>query len=455
MEYIAAALEARGHAVTIADLRFSASVEQQLQRTRPGVVGIAGMHALETDEVLGLARHVRRLAPEVPIVVGGHTAAAYPEPFVSGDVDVVVLDDGERVFPEIVDAIEARRPLNTVAGVAFPDGAGGIARTPSNPGVFELDEVPLPARRLVDGWRRQYACLAHRPTWLIETARGCPFRCSFCSIWQLHSRSVRERSIESVCRDFESCGDEIFVADDLFWYHPPRSLALARELRRRGVRKKWLLVQSRVDLVARQADLLEAWRPVARDFDIFFGLEAATNEGLTGLVKDATVDHTAQGIEVARSLGYGVTGNFVIDPAWNEADFERLWSFVERHRLFQAGFTILTPLPGTAYFEDMRPRLKARRWAQFDMHHLLWEPSLGPERFFELYCETWRRSVLNLRGRKSVWQWLRQVDLRNAVFLMRALGRTQRMMDPGHYMAEYDLTTSDQSVAALRRALEA
>jgi hopanoid C-3 methylase len=455
MEYIAAALEARGHHVTIADLRFSASVEHQLRRTRPGIVGIAGMHALETDEVLGLARHVRRLAPDVPIVIGGHTAAAYPEPFVSGAVDAVVLDDGERVLPEIVEALEARRPMSTVPGLAIADGAGGVTRTQANPDVFDLDDVPLPARRLVDRWRRQYACLAHRPTWLIETARGCPFRCSFCSIWQLHSRSVRERSIESVCQDFARCGDELFIADDLFWYHPSRSHALALELRRRGIHKKWILVQSRVDLAARQADLLEAWRPIARDFDIFFGLEAATNEGLTGLVKDATVDQTAQGIEVARSLGYGVTGNFVIDPAWSQPDFERLWGFVERHRLFQAGFTILTPLPGTAYFEEMRPRLKARRWAQFDMHHLLWEPALGPERFFDLYCETWRRSVLNLRGRKSVWQWLRQVDLRNAMFLMRALGRTQRMMDPAHYMAEYDLTTSDQSVAAIRRVLEA
>ena len=96
-----------------------------------------------------------------------------------------------------------------------------------------------------------------------------------------------------------------------------------------------------------------------------------------------------------------MTGNFVIDPAWTEADFERLWAFVERHRLFQAGFTILTPLPGTAYFEQMRRTLRARRWSQFDMHHLLWEPALGPRRFFELYCETWRRSVLNLKGRKG------------------------------------------------------
>jgi len=310
--------------------------------------------------------------------------------------------------------------------------------------------VPLPARSHVSAWRSQYACLAHRPTWLVETARGCPFRCSFCSIWQLHARAVRERSIESVCQDMATVGDHIFIADDLFWYHPARSLELARALLKRRIRKDWILVQSRVDTVARNAALLEAWRPLAKHFDIFFGLEAATNEGLTGLSKDATVDQTAEGIDVARRIGYGVTGNFVIDPAWREADFERLWAFIDRHRLFQAGFTILTPLPGTAYFEEMRGRLRARRWSHFDMHHLLWEPALGPQRFFELYCETWRRSVLNLRGRKSVWQWLREVDPMNAIFLMQALRRTQKMMDPEHYIREYDLAPSGEMALAAR-----
>jgi hypothetical protein len=63
MEYIATALEARGHQVTIADLRFSRSVERHLRRHRPGLVGIAGMHALESDKVLDLAAHVRRVSP--------------------------------------------------------------------------------------------------------------------------------------------------------------------------------------------------------------------------------------------------------------------------------------------------------------------------------------------------------------------------------------------------------
>lgn len=447
MEYIASALHAGGHVATIADLRFTRSIHDQVRDARPALIGIAAMHALETDEVLGLARQARRLAPGVPIVIGGHTAAAFPEPFLAGPADAVVLDDGERAVPRIVEALERGEPLGMVPGLAVADASGGVAATEPDPEPFGLDEVPLPDRRQVNRWRRQYACLAHRPVWLIETARGCPFRCSFCSIWQLHARSVRERSIDSVCRDFAATGDDVFVADDLFWYHPARSLELARELRRRGIRKRWVLVQSRVDLVARNADLLEAWRPIAREFDIFFGLEAATNEGLHSLVKDATVDHTAEGIAVARSLGYGVTGNFVIDPAWKERDFERLWAFVDAHELFQAGFTILTPLPGTAYFDEMRPHLRARRWAQFDMHHLLWEPALGPERFFELYCETWRRSVLNLRGRKGLWRWLREVDFRNLPFLMRALARTQRLMDPAHYLAEYDLVPRGESVA--------
>ena len=129
MEYIAAALEARGHLATIADLRFSRSVEHYLTRTRPSLVGIAGMHALETDEVVALAAHVRQLAPGVPIVLGGHTAAAYPEPFLTADVDAVVLDDGERVVPEIADALERGRPLADVPGLALRNDGGGIRRT--------------------------------------------------------------------------------------------------------------------------------------------------------------------------------------------------------------------------------------------------------------------------------------------------------------------------------------
>ena len=445
LEYVAAALEARGHAVTIRDLRFSAPVEQLLRTTRPDVVGVACMHALEIDDAIAVVDRVRRGLPGVPILIGGHSAAAYPDPFLRAGIMGICLDDGERAMPAAVDALARGASIDSVPGWLVRSREGGL-RTTDPDHAYRLDDVPLPSRRLVDGWRRQYACFHHRPAYLIETARGCPFRCTFCSVWQLFDRSVRERGIEHVCRDFETTGSEVFVADDLFWYHPSRSEALALELRRRGVKKNWILVQSRVDLVASHARLLETWRPLAREFDIFFGLEAATDRGLAGLTKDTTISRTAEAVAVARELGFGVTGNFVIDPDWDESDFEALWAFVERHDLSRAGFTILTPLPGTAYFEEARDRIRAPQWSHFDMHHVLWEPRLGARRFFELYCETWRRSVLNLKGQKKWWQWIGHTRVRDWRHIATVLRRTQKMLDPEHYLHEHRLTQPSAAV---------
>jgi hypothetical protein len=61
--------------------------------------------------------------------------------------------------------------------------------------------------------------------------------------------------------------------------------AVGEALKARGVRKRWILVQTRTDIVCRHPELLEAWRPLAKDFDIFFGLEAASDAGLAGVVK--------------------------------------------------------------------------------------------------------------------------------------------------------------------------
>jgi radical SAM superfamily enzyme YgiQ (UPF0313 family) len=410
------------------------------------------MHALEIDEVLALASRIRRVSPGSFVLVGGHSAAAYPAPFFVAGVDAICVDDGETVVPNLVAMLEQGRPARDVPGLIVRSG-DGFEKTAVVPEPFVLDAVPAPLRRDVEGWRSQYACLLFRPVWLIETARGCPFRCSFCSVWQLLDRSVRMRSIQSVCNDFESTGPNVFVADDLFWYQPSRSLELAHALRKRGIRKRWLLVQSRTDLVAKHPELLEAWRPIAEEFDIFFGLEAASDEGLSNLVKDTTVARTVDAVGIARALRYGVTGNFVIDPEWTEPDFERLWGFVEKHNLGRAGFTILTPLPGTDFFEQSRPKLRGVRWSQYDMHHLLWEPRLGAKRFFELYCETWRRSVLNLSGKKSWIDWARQVRLRDLPLLTRMLLRTQRMMRPDAYLDEHRLAPAAQAPVALPAAL--
>ena len=436
LEYIGAALLARGHEVTIADLRFSPGASTWVKRARPRIVGIGCLHALEFDRVIETARQVRRESPDAFILVGGHAAAAFPAAVECEAVDAVVVDDGEEIVPLLVDACQQGSDLSAVPGLRLrtPDGWISTAALAER---TSLDLVPLPARHLVDRHRSGYHCLLFKPVWLIETARGCPHKCSFCSVWQLYNRSCRERSLEAVVEDFIRCGDSIFVADDLFWYNQSRSLELAKALKKRGVFKRWILVQTRTDLIRRSAELMEAWRPLAKDFDIFLGLEAASDAALDGLDKDAGVEDSIESVQLARSLKYGINGNFLVGHEWDEADFRELWDFVERHGLQRAGFTIHTPLPGTEYYRTVEHKLKGQQWSNFDMHHLLWEPRIGAKRFLELYAETWRRSILNTAGNKGIMDWIRQVRPSQIPYIVRVLWRTQRMMKPAEYLKEH------------------
>ena len=456
MEYVAAALEADGHRVTLADLRFS-RVSRARDAAMPGRISSAlprCTRSRATRSSISSARCARcrprcrsssAVTPQLP--TRSHSSRT--------DVAAVVLDDGERALPGICAALSRKQPLTTVAGLALPDGEGGIIRTAGERGTLALDEVPLPARQHVAAWRSQYACLAHRPAWLVETARGCPFRCSFCSIWQLHARAVRERSIDSVCRDLATGRRPCL--------HRRRSLLVSPGTQSRaGARAAARAASARNGSSSRAA--WTPWRATPscsrrggrsrEDFDIFFGLEAATNEGLSGLTKDATVDQTAQGVDVARA-----------DQLRRHRQL-RHRSRLGRGRLRAALGLRRTPpavsgglhdpdaAAGHRLLRGMREQLRARRWSHFDMHHLLWEPALGPQRFFELYCETWRRSVLNLRGRKNLWQWLREVDPRNALFLLRALGRTQKHDGSGALHARVRsgaaVRSADREVAGAR-----
>ncbi len=81
LEYIGAVLRAKGHSVTLADLRFRPGIATWIQRSRPRLIAISCLHALEYDRIIATAAEARRIAPEAFILVGGHAAAAYPAPW--------------------------------------------------------------------------------------------------------------------------------------------------------------------------------------------------------------------------------------------------------------------------------------------------------------------------------------------------------------------------------------
>lgn len=438
LEYIAAELKARGHRVVIVDMRFHrGSFASVLKSSDPEVLGIACLHILDAVPTMRLADEAKAFKPGLFIVAGGHAISAYPRAMDEcTTIDAICVGEGERTFPMLCDALDRKRVLDKIPSLALKAGRSGFAKASAENELLDLGLVRPPDRSLVSKYQKNYCCLNYMPVWTIETTRGCPHHCSFCSVWQFYRGSCRFHKTESVSKDFAAVGENVFIIDDLFWADSTRSRDLAAELTRTGVRKNWILVQSRSDLVARKPELLERWRPLANNFDIFFGFESATTKGLDSLNKNMDVSETVEAVRVARRIGFGVTGSFIIDPEYGEEDFRALWEFIDRHRLHRAGFTILTPLPGTIFFERMRDRLEDLDWNHYDLHHLLWPSRLPVGRFFELYCESWRRSVLNLAGKKKLWNWFSGVRPRDLPRLVRILLRTQQLMNPNKYRSE-------------------
>jgi hopanoid C-3 methylase len=442
--YLAAALRPAGHSVELADMRFERrGIQEILRDWPPDLVAISCLHILEAPTAFQLADQIKAHNPKVFVALGGHAISAYPKAVdLNRSVDAICIGEGEALMPALCDAIANGRPLDTIPSLLLPKGDGHFQATTVKPGPWlDLAQMPLPDRSVVARYQKRYCCLNYMPMWTMETARGCSYRCNFCSVWQLYKRTYRCHAPEQVRADFEATGRNLFMVDDLFWADRARSQELGRTLLRSKERKNLLLVQTRADLVTENADLLKLWRPLAKSFDIFFGLESHTSLGLNSLVKDADINKTVEAVRIARELGFGVTGNFIIDPDFTEADFQGLWDFLDEHQLYRVGFTILTPLPGTYYFEQSKKKIDVFDWSQYDLHHLLWQPRLPVERFWELYCESWRRSVLNIAGKKKWWQWLKQVRLRDIPRLAQILARTQTLMDPQAYLKESRILT--------------
>jgi radical SAM superfamily enzyme YgiQ (UPF0313 family) len=440
--YLAAALRLAGHSVLLADMRFERrGIAKILRDCQPDLAAISCLHILEAPESLRLADQIKAHNPKIFVAIGGHAISAYPKAVdLNRSVDAICIGEGETLLPTLCDAIANGRPLETIPSLLLPKGDGRFQATGVQPGRFlDLAHMPLPDRSVVARYQKRYACLNYMPMWTMETARGCSYRCNFCSVWQLYKRTYRCHAPEQVRADFEATGRNLFMVDDLFWADRQRSEELGHTLLRSRERKNLLLVQTRADLVTENADLLKLWRPLAKSFDIFFGLESATSPGLNSLVKDADINKTIEAVRIARELGFGVTGNFIIDPDFTEEDFQGLWDFLDEHQLYRVGFTILTPLPGTYYFEKCKKKIDVFDWSHYDLHHLLWQPRLPVERFWELYCESWRRSVLNIAGKKKWWQWLKEVRLRDIPRLAQILARTQTLMDPQAYLKETNL----------------
>ena len=393
---VAACLERDGHTCLVSDLRIDGE-EKGIADTKafdPDIVGLQCNFTTERGRTIRLAERIRREMPRAFIVVGGHDASRDPDWFLHRAINAIAIGDGEEVMPPLVEALSGDRDLQECAGLVYLDG-DEVKRTPAATMRTHLDEYPLPARHLIERYADHYYINFRKPLALMETARGCPFKCNFCSVWKFHESTFREKSPARVVRELEQItAPNIFITDDIFWMNVKRGEEMARQIKSAGI-KKYFTVQTRTDIICKFPHLIEMWKDCG-NLAIFLGLESVTDEGLRAVNKKNTADNNVRAIEILKELGVGFTPNFIVDPAWDHEDFARLRRWIEETGAYNSGFSILTPLPGTDLWDTAKENVTTHNWEMYDIVHAVLPTRLPLEEFYAEYSALWQHA-LNVR----------------------------------------------------------
>lgn len=387
-----------GHQVKILDMRIDPDLEGFVRRYGPQVVGVTG-YTPHVPQMLAVCRRTKESDSAITTVVGGYHATLCPEDFDTPDVDVVVVGEGERTLPELVSALEAGADLGDVPGLVFRRGGEQVYTRPREL-LDDLDESPPPARHVTEEYRGRYFFQFWSSPAPVETARGCPHNCKFCSVWVFHRRRCRFKSPERVLGELQGAGSEIaYFVDDNFLQNLRRAEKIHQLVKEAGLRLKYWM-QARSDSIVRRPDLIERWANIGLS-TVLVGFEKFREEEMEDLHKKNTVKTNEEAARILRANGVDIWGAFIVDPSWSKSDFEALIEYVRRLKISFPQFTVLTPLPGTEFFREKLSELTTRNYELFDFLHSVLPTRLPARQFYTEMAHLYSSTTMSLSELKQ------------------------------------------------------
>jgi radical SAM superfamily enzyme YgiQ (UPF0313 family) len=322
LAYVAAAVRAAGHRVTVADLCFEReplrALGERIVAFDPEIVGVSlrnvdnAAYPLTVDY---LPRHrevidtVRR-ATRAPVVLGGSGFSILPQQYLETlGADYGVVGEGEEAFVTLIEALAAGRTPSGIGGVLIRGETGSAAPAPRLTDWGQL----RPARELFD-----YARYVRRGGMgNVQTKRGCVFRCRYCTYPLLEGNRFRAREAGAVVDEIEQLQRNygphpLFFVDSILNFPPRHVEAICEEILRRGLRVRFSCYATPVKLDRAQATLLAR----AGCEGVELGSDAAEDGQLGRLGKsfDAEAVRTASdaclaaGLRVCHTVIFGAPG---------------------------------------------------------------------------------------------------------------------------------------------------
>jgi radical SAM superfamily enzyme YgiQ (UPF0313 family) len=274
----------------------------------------------------------------VPVVMGGYHATLLPEE-VAEHADAVVVGDAEPVWQQVI--ADARRgDLQPFYRASGPANLVGLR----------------PRRELFQGKKYQNITL-------VESARGCNFRCDFCAITAYHGAAQHHRPAQDVAAEMEATGSRrFFIVDDNVVSQPAKARELCRQLIPLGVR--WV-GQASIH-IAHDDELLELMA-ASGCVGILIGMESLDPANLRDMGKSWNLSggSYAESLQQFRKHGLAVYGTFVFGYDHDTQEtIDASVAFAREQKLFLAAFNHLTPFPGTPLYARLKRegRLLADPW---------------------------------------------------------------------------------------------
>lgn len=296
------------------------------------------------------------------VILGGIHASLRPDEALE-HVDCVVTGEAETLWPQVVKDLEAGTLKRRYDAVGFPP----------------MDRIPDPA------WRAspysQY--LMHQ----LQTTRGCPFRCKFCSVPDISGQDFRFKPVANVLREIASIpmgggpiakGRPLYVVDDNFISRTRYTKELLRAMipvYRAGKIPSWS-AETTLN-VAMDEEMLDLFRD-AGCATLIIGFESVSEATLNDMDKPVNFSLTYQeAVNRIHSRGITIVGNFIVGFDTDTlAVFKQTRDFIQETGIIYPFFSILTPMPGTNLHDEVKAegRLDHFKWELYDTRHVVFEP---------------------------------------------------------------------------------
>ncbi|MBU8893149.1 MAG: B12-binding domain-containing radical SAM protein [Bacteroidales bacterium] len=360
-----------------------------LKEHKPDVVGTTTI-ASEFYYAIEILKVTKSYNPEILTVAGGLHTTLSPNDFTDKSVDLILPGQSAFTFRKVIEAKEKGIPFENIAGIII--NKNGILSKTAEAIEYNsaTEDFLFPNRKHLERWKETYIVgNSTYPSTYLFTSLGCPYKCTFCSIWCQYDGRYLKRNIESIIDELKQIDDYPIVrfSDANTVVDTKMIDKLFDRIHEEGI-KKTFVMDIRTDTAVKYPKLIEKLAKAGLKV-VICGFESFREEELKKYNKSSEAKLIHEAINIFHQNNIMLRGNYVIPNDYDEDDFNALSEYTNSHKVTYAGYTILTPMPGTPFYEEVKDQIIDFDLSKYNFFNSVLKTKLPLEKFYENVGKLW------------------------------------------------------------------